>query len=1026
MHTLSKEYCMEFRCSFFIITVLLGSLLPSFAQGPTILRHGGSVQTVKFSPVNDSLIASASDNSTIKLWNLQNDTSNTLRGHNRKIHSVAFSPDGKLLVSGSDDWTFRFWDVQSQQHISTHEHINNRTRSPITEIEFSYDGQLLATAGQHVKLWEVNSRTEMTTLQHDAYVWGIAFSPTGQFLAAGDQSGGVKIWDIQEQQVVAELEGDSNYVYSVAFSPNGRILASAGYDGKIKLWTTADWTLIGTLQNRGTAYSIEFSPDGKVLASSGYQVVTLWSIESGELIASLSGYPEWVFGVAFSPDGNTLASAADDGTVRVQNIESHLQTLQQREMVRLIYFLPNNRSAQQDIDTNLDTLIRDVQEFYAEQMHHHGFDRKTFTFETNAAGNAEVHHVNGRFTDGYYNNETLDKVIEEIEDRFDLSTNLYCIFIDIGSEKVDLQWCGRGGIHGTTGGRAIIPASGSCFDGETGINVTAHELGHAFGLEHDFRNDAYLMSYGGTDRAQLSHCAAEWLDVHAYFNSHRNSFNESTTMTMHTPIALTSNATLLRFEVRDTDGLHQAQLIIPTHTSDPADGVKLLSCKTLNGENQQVEFTVGTTTEVTLRIIDVNGNFTQETFPIIPDDIARVDVNMDGIIDVADLVLVATDFGTAAVQGAIPQTDVNNDGFVNRADLLLVVEVLESDESIPMEPTSTTIISLAPTIVSSPAIGEQLTFSLNIADGQNIAGYQATVSYDTTALRYVDSVNGNYLPSGAFFVPPITEGNTVTLASSSLAGERNGDGTLATLTFEVVAVKVSTVQLTNVLLTNSYGGSSIPQTENAEITEPPQLPEDVNKDGIVNIVDLTLVATNFGKTGTNDADVNGDGVVNIVDLTLVASAFGNTPAAPYSLSFNLENTPTRAEIIQWINQARQMNLTDPIFQHGILVLEQLLAALTPTKTALLPNYPNPFNPETWIPYQLEIPADVSISIYATDGKLIRKLDLGHQPVGVYQHRSNAAHWDGKNEFGEPVASGVYFYTLTAGDFTATRRMLIRK
>ena len=98
----------------------------------------------------------------------------------------------------------------------------------------------------------------------------------------------------------------------------------------------------------------------------------------------------------------------------------------------------------------------------------------------------------------------------------------------------------------------------------------------------------------------------------------------------------------------------------------------------------------------------------------------------------------------------------------------------------------------------------------------------------------------------------------------------------------------------------------------------------------------------------------------------------------------------------------------------------------PIETALLPNYPNPFNPETWIPYQLAKSADVSISIYTADGKLVRILDLGYQPVGIYESRSRAAYWDGKNALGEPVASGVYFYTLTAGEFTATRKMLIRK
>ena len=213
------------------------------------------------------------------------------------------------------------------------------------------------------------------------------------------------------------------------------------------------------------------------------------------------------------------------------------------------------------------------------------------------------------------------------------------------------------------------------------------------------------------------------------------------------------------------------------------------------------------------------------------------------------------------------------------------------------------------------------------------------------------------------------------------------------------------------------------------ITPPPDvstLPEDVNKDGIVNIIDLTLVASSFGKTGPSAGDVNSDGVVNIIDLTLVAGAFGTTAGAPSMWKLDQETSPTRDQVQQWLNQARQMNLTDSAFQRGILMLEQLLASLTPKETVLLANYPNPFNPETWIPYQLAAPADVSIAIYAIDGKLIRRLDLGHQPVGLYESRSRAAYWDGRNQIGEPVASGVYFYTLTAGEFTATGKMLIRK
>ena len=138
------------------------------------------------------------------------------------------------------------------------------------------------------------------------------------------------------------------------------------------------------------------------------------------------------------------------------------------------------------------------------------------------------------------------------------------------------------------------------------------------------------------------------------------------------------------------------------------------------------------------------------------------------------------------------------------------------------------------------------------------------------------------------------------------------------------------------------------------------------------------------------------------------------------------STLTAADVKQWLSQAQHLNLTDTSSLEGILFLEQLLAALTPKKTVLLANYPNPFNPETWIPYHLAKDAEVTLHIYAMNGTLVRTLTLGHQPAGMYQNRSRAVYWDGKNEFGEKVASGVYFYTLTTGDFSATRKMLIQK
>ena len=202
---------------------------------------------------------------------------------------------------------------------------------------------------------------------------------------------------------------------------------------------------------------------------------------------------------------------------------------------------------------------------------------------------------------------------------------------------------------------------------------------------------------------------------------------------------------------------------------------------------------------------------------------------------------------------------------------------------------------------------------------------------------------------------------------------------------------------------------------------------DVNEDGSVTILDLILVARDFerNKPSNPRTDVNGDGKVNILDISFVASNIDVTiPAAP--AGFVSDNQISPEMIRAWIAQARAESDGSFVFQQGIANLQRLLASLIPERTVLLPNYPNPFNPETWIPYQLATATDVQIRIYAANGGLVRTLNLGHQLAGRYQERSRAAYWDGKNGLGESVASGVYFYTFTAGDFSETRKMLIRK
>ncbi len=202
-------------------------------------------------------------------------------------------------------------------------------------------------------------------------------------------------------------------------------------------------------------------------------------------------------------------------------------------------------------------------------------------------------------------------------------------------------------------------------------------------------------------------------------------------------------------------------------------------------------------------------------------------------------------------------------------------------------------------------------------------------------------------------------------------------------------------------------------------------PADVNDDGEVNILDLVAVASNLSQTGENDADVNGDGVVNILDLVQVAGAIGGGGAAPSASSLDLSMI-SAADVERWLALAQGLGVGDVNYQQGIRFLQQLLALLTPKNTMLLPNFPNPFNPETWIAYRLAREAEVTITIYDTKGTLVRQLALGNQAAGYYAARGKAAYWDGRNARGEAVASGIYFYQLRAGDYVASRRMVIVK
>ena len=203
-------------------------------------------------------------------------------------------------------------------------------------------------------------------------------------------------------------------------------------------------------------------------------------------------------------------------------------------------------------------------------------------------------------------------------------------------------------------------------------------------------------------------------------------------------------------------------------------------------------------------------------------------------------------------------------------------------------------------------------------------------------------------------------------------------------------------------------------------------PYDVNKDGAVDNTDAGLV---IDALGTRNAryDVNGDGTANFLDVVLVFDNRDDNVAGAPTIVGNLKLSAAKIERIEeQIDLLIATNDRSPAAMRTLVYLQQLLATARPERTQLFANYPNPFNPETWIPYELATDTHVRITIYNTQGVVIRTLQFGHQSAGYYTGRDRAAYWDGRNALGEQVASGLYFYQLETDTVSSLRKMVILK
>ncbi len=869
-------------------------------------------------------------------------------------------------------------------------------------LAFSPDGAMLAGASVDgaVRLWDVASGTLKATLEgHTAEVHRLVFSPDGATLASGGYDGAVRLWDVASGTSKATLKGHIGIVESMAFSPDGTTLAGGANifatvffqlesglladledEGEelvdtVWLWDIATGTLKHTLKTDvelggWLVYSVAFSPDGTTLVSESWDETSgttarLWDVSTGTLKHTLKTDTGIFFRVVFSPDGTTLANVFNNGSVGLWDVSTGTLKNTLKADTGFVWRVAFNPDGTTLAGESWDDTLGATVRLW---------DVATGTLKATQKGS--IIFSPDRTT---YVGVSDDNSIEALDDSLfedDIGAIYSVAFSPDGATLAtadlyntvhlwDITTCTRKAtLEGHTDDIHIVIFSP---DGAT----LATASGNSSGIDTDVR---LWDVASGTRKATLKEHTSRILSV---------AFSPD-------------GATLATASWDDT-----------VHLWDVASGALKATPKHMQGYS--VAFSPDGTTlasggdDGAVRLWDVASGTLIATIKEHEDILIVPDVySVNAVLRVA-----FSPDGTTLASG------------YENGDVLLWDVASGTLKATHKEHTDRVhIVVFSPDSTTLATASWDGTLHLwDVASGTLKATIEEYTSRNNTALF---SLNSLVFSSDGTTLATAYWDDTVRLWDVA-------SGTLtATLKGHTGMVRSVALSPDGATLASGSNDGTVLLWEFTPTTQPvvqPQRVADVNGDGEVNIQDLVLVASRFGETGENAADVNGDGEVNIQDLVLVAGAFGDAAAAPAAHTLSLLTPET---VQKWLAAAEQIGFTDAVSRRGIAVLEHLLATLIPKETALLANYPNPFNPETWIPYQLAKPADVTLMIYAANGAIVRTLALGHQSVGMYQSRSRAAYWDGNNTLGEPVASGVYFYTLTAGDFSATRKMLIRK
>ena len=1023
----------------------------------TVEGHTDDVYSVTFHP-DGHTIASASQDETIKLWNANTGKHiKTLEGHTRAVSSVAFHPDGHTLAGAGK--TIRLWNANTGKLLR----ILVGHTSSIISVAFHPDGHTLASASydRTIRLWNANTGKLLRILVgHTDSVSSVAFHPDGHTLASASYDRTIRLWNANTGELINTLTG---YVNSVTFHPDGHTLATGGRE--IVLWDANTGELLRTLKGHTrNVESIAFHPDGHTLASaSDDETIRLWHVQeapaSNEPITTITlskSYTKVVPGKPFklsatlenTGGGSATSTLQFYGPLRVENPVTSDTTI---DFTGKMLGEAINIAAMAAGSTLKKTITATAPETagtYAYKACVQPADAAEGTAEI--CSDVFIVTVIQPNTVGPPDLQFTKVWAEPANVAPGKEFKLYATVSNPGgtSDRTTLWWVGPSEddptVHTELQGTRIpeLPLSdGKTFVTES-IIVTAPETP---GEYH------YAPSIDKVDSEENT----------------TNNYANSVTVPVGVP-NLVIESVLISSPEDETNkkegpifanpgeafNLHVAFKNIGTPTSDKTE---VRYYRSLNATISETDTSLGSSEKSGARVtLPENGTVQRVLrnlrFPDTPgiyhygvcvDKVAR-ETDTQNNCKVITVIVLGTRLDIP--KGLISDVGYSKENtyFVLNPKFAKLSRTDDTPHYIPHKCTITLHIGdiqhAMLTLNPRPSVGEQVqelgkkigeVLAVTVSGKAELASAKrqflvknigTAVNVTDLSYRTRDIEDPNNHPHVSMAYYPNTDFNR----GKTIEGD-------VPILFIIQNQRLSSVHF-HVEQQYYEEGNWVPT--NVDFETPAKDYGDSPFGKLYSTaVNLISGVTNvlWEKLSEFVNKINNNLFVGLPNLTV-----------RYKGEWNLEET-FRAENpdLAAAPSAQSMALADYapfqrlspeaqayLLQHfgefeNITVVHPEVLQI-PQQTSLLANYPNPFNPETWIPYQLAKPTDVTLTIYDISGRVVRYLDLGHQAAGTYQSRTRAAHWDGRNAQGEPVASGVYFYTLKAGDFAATRKMLIRK